>query len=203
VNFINNIKRIWIVFLAFILFTPIVYAAESASINFSINIPPYMEIQTVTNSVLTAHITDDTGNLYSPLQSRFKIISNQVDDQTLYLKANTITDNGYESALFERGGVVYIAFSNIEKKPTSEALANCKYGARAKESPGVVAYPIIGIYGAKSKYKAEKNKYELYVKNGVTDILVNVGQNVLKSSFASNDPKGFYQATLSITEADI
>ena len=202
-KFINNIKKIWIVFLAFILFTPFVYAAERASIEFSIDIPPYMEIQTITNSVLTAHITDDTGNLYSPLQSRFKIISNHSEEQTLYLKANTITENGYENAFFQRGNIVYVAFSNIEKKPTSEALANCKNGARAKESPGVVAYPIIGIYGAKNKFKAEKNKYELYVNNGVTDILVNVGQNVLKSSFASNDPKGFYQATLSITEADI
>ena len=29
------------------------------------------------------------------------------------------------------------------------------------------------------------------------------GQNVLKTSFGKNDPNGFYQATLFLTESDI
>ena len=39
--------------------------------------------------------------------------------------------------------------------------------------------------------------------NGVTDISVNVGSNVLRNSFDKNDPRGFYQATLSLTESEI
>ena len=40
-------------------------------------------------------------------------------------------------------------------------------------------------------------------KSGATYVTVNVGSNVNKTSTGSNDPKGFYQAILSLTEADI
>ena len=177
--------------------------AQGASIDFSFTIDPYMQIQTLTNPVLIANITDKTGNLYTPLFSKFRVISNSGDTKTLYLKANTITEHGNESAIFSANGRVYIAFSNVKARPTSQSLANCKYGAHPNESPGVVAYPITSILGAKTKYIHNGGKYEVYVGNGTTDITVNVGSQVLRSSFGPNDPKGFYQATLSLTEADI
>ena len=105
--------------------------------------------------------------------------------------------------MFYMNGRVYVAFSNILLQPKSEALLNCKLGAAPHESPGVVAYPIMSIVGVKHKYNKSKDKYEIYVGNGTTDISVNIGTQVLKNSFAENDPKGFYQATLLLTEADI
>ena len=178
-------------------------SAEEASINFSIDVSEYLQIDTITSPVLTANITDRTGNLYSPLFSKFRVITNCKDSKTLYLKANTITDNGNEEAMFEMGGRVYIAFANMTHKPKSQSLANCKLGGQPKDSPGIVAYPVNSILGADSRYMPGKGKYESYVKNGVTYITVNIGSNVLRSSFASNDPRGFYQATLSLTESDI
>lgn len=59
------------------------------------------------------------------------------------------------------------------------------------------------VSGAKSKFNKSKNKYEVTVENGTTYVNINIGSNVLRTSFASNDPKGFYQAVLSLTEADI
>ena len=176
---------------------------KRAGVNFSISLPAYLQISTVTNSVLTANITDETGNLYAPLQSRFKVISNSGGKQTLYLRASTVTQNGQESAIFEYGGRVYVAFAHVASKPTAQSLANCKLGAGSKESPRVVAYPITSIIGAEHRYKRAVEGYEVYVGNGVTDISVNIGSNVLINSFDKNDPKGFYQATLSLTEADI
>lgn len=178
-------------------------SAEEASMTFSIDVQEYLQIDTVTSPVLTANITDRTGNLYTPLFSKFRVITNCKDTKTLYLKANTLTQNGNEEAMFEMGGRVYIAFANLAHKPKSQSLANCKMGTHPKDSPGVVAYPVNSILGAESKYIHGKGKYEIYVKNGTTYITVNVGSNVLRSSFASNDPKGFYQATLSLTESDI
>ena len=177
--------------------------AESASMDFCVTIPAYMQIQTITSSVLTANITDRTGNLYAPLSSRFRVISNSADTKTLYLKANTLTDAGNEEAMFEYNGRVYVAFANLAIKPKSQALANCMLGTHPKESPGIVAYPVDSIYGAKYKYLRGRGRYEVYVPNGTTDVVVNIGSNVLRNSFAPNDPKGFYQATLSLTEADI
>lgn len=195
------IKVLAVIFSLFLNFNPVF--AESASIEFSINVPSYLQIQTVTSPVLTANITDNTGNLYAPLQSRFKVISNSSETKTLYLRANTVTENGQEEAMFEYGGRVYIAFANLENRPKTTALANCKLNSRPKDSPGVVAYPITSILGAEHKYLRGKGKYEVFVGGGTTNVTVNVGSNVLKNSFASNDPKGFYQATLSLTEADI
>ena len=181
------------------------FAEESkqASLQFSINIPKYLQIDTVTSAVLTANITDKTGNLYAPLSSRFRVVSNSEETEKLYLKAEAITDNGYELAMFKYGGRVYIAFTNVIHKPTSQALANCKMGSMPKDSPGVVAYPVNSIIGVKSKFRPDLEKYELDIENGVTTIDVNIGSHVLKNSFDKNDPLGFYQATLSITEADI
>lgn len=177
--------------------------SEEASMDYVINVGSYLQIDTITSPVLTANITDKTGNLYTPLFSKFRVISNSRDTKTLYLKANTITDCGNEEAMFEMNGRVYIAFANLEKTPKTQALANCKLGTHPKESPGIVAYPVTSILGADSKYLHGRGKYEVYVKNGTTFITVNIGSNVLRNSFASNDPKGFYQATLSLTEADI
>ena len=201
---IFNIKTL--IILALLLFNiNIAQANESkqASVNFSISLPSYIQITSVTSPVLTVNITDDTGNLYAPIQSKFRVISNSNETQTLYLKANTVTQNGQESAMFSYGGRTYIAFAHVEKKPTAQSLANCKLGAVRNESPGIVAYPITSILGAKHKYQRAIDGYELFVEGGVTDIVVNVGSNVLINSFDKNDPKGFYQATLTLTEADI
>ena len=177
--------------------------AESASADMSFNIQEYVKIEPVTSPVLTANITDNTGNLYSPLSVRFKVITNSTEKKTLYLKSNTVTDGGFEESMFEMGGQIYIAFANIAKIPKSQSLTNCKLGGFPKDSPGIVAYPVTSITGAGSKFLKGKNKYEVYAENGTTFVTVHVGSNVLPSSFASNDPKGFYQAVLSLTEADI
>ena len=177
--------------------------AEEARVNFSITLSEYLKIETVTSPVLVANITDDTGNLYAPLSTRFRVISNNTEEKPLYLKAEAITENGNESAMFEHGGRVYVAFTNVTKAPRSEALYNCKIGAHPKFSPGVVAYPVTSIVGTKSKYQHGKGNYKVFVGNGETNILVNIGSHVLRNSFDKNDPFGFYQATLSLTESDI
>ena len=46
-------------------------------------------------------------------------------------------------------------------------------------------------------------KYEMDINKGITYIDVNIGSNVLKTSFAANDRRGCYQAILSLTESDI
>ncbi|MCQ2740015.1 MAG: hypothetical protein MJ237_07300 [bacterium] len=177
--------------------------AESASIQYQIQIPSYMQITPTTSPVLTAYVSDKTGNLKMPLRSTFRVISNCQEKQTLYLKANAVTANGMESAMFMRGNRVYIAFARLAQLPTSNALANCKMGGNPADSPGVVAYPINSVRGAENKYNSAKGKYEVFVENGITDISVDIGTNVLLDSFSSNDPKGYYQAILSLTETDI
>ena len=169
--------------------------AESASADFSILLPEFVKVESVLSPVLIANITDRTGNLYAPLCSKFKVITNSS------LKANTVTDAGQENAMFEQGGQVYIAFANLAKIPKSQALANCKMGSLPKDSPGIVAYPVTSVTGAENKYV--RDKYEVFVKNGTSYVTVNIGSNVLKNSFAANDSKGFYQTILSLTEADI
>ena len=177
--------------------------AKEASMDFELEFPEFLRIQTVTSPVLIANITDKTGNLYAPLSSRFKVISNSSKTKTLYLKSTSITENGNEESMFEMGGRVYIAFTNMSTKPRSEALANCKMGTHPKYSCGVVAYPVTSIIGAKNQYQHGEGKYKIYIENGTTDILVNIGSHVLRNSFDTNDPKGFYQATLSLTESEI
>lgn len=177
--------------------------AQEARMDFEVFLPEILKIETVTSAVLTANITDKTGNLYAPISSRFKVISNCNETKTLYLKSNSITENGNEESMFEMGGQVYVAFTNVSEKPRSEALANCKMGTHPKYSPGVVAYPITSIIGAKTQYMHGQGKYKVYINNGKTDILVNIGSHVLRNSFDKNDPHGFYQATLSLTESEI
>ena len=171
--------------------------------DFNLEFPEFLKIQTVTSPVLIANITDKTGNLYSPISSKFRVISNSSNTRILYLKSEALTENGNEQSMFEMGGQVYIAFTNINNRPRGEALANCKMGTHPKYSPGVVAYPVTSILGAKNQYQHGEGRYKIFINNGTTDILVNVGSNVLRNSFDKNDPKGFYQATLSLTESDI
>ncbi|MCQ2743708.1 MAG: hypothetical protein MJ230_02785 [bacterium] len=175
----------------------------SANAQLSFTIASYTHISPVTSPVLTAHITDKTGNLYAPLSTTFRVITNSSENKKLYLKANVLTRNGYEEAMFEQGGQVYIAFANLKNMPNSAALAGCKSGVPA-DSPGIVAYPVTSITGTEGKkYINGKNKYELEIKGGTSYVTVNVGSSVLPSSFGSNDPRGYYQAVLSLTEADI
>lgn len=198
------IKKLFTSIVIFLMNLSCVFAANnSASADFSLTIAPYVNITPVTSPVLTAHITNRTGNLYAPLSTTFKVITNKPESTKLYLKANTITQGGYEEAMFKQGGQVYIAFSNLANPPKSQSLLNCKVGSLPKDSPGVVAYPVTSITGADTRYLNNKNKYEVTVKGGTEFVTVNIGQNVLKNSFAGNDPKGFYQAVLSLTEADI
>lgn len=187
----------------FVLFNITTCFAEKASIIYSLEFSPYLQINTVTSPVLVANITDKTGNLYTSLYSKFKVISNSREKTSLYLKANALTENGNEEAMFEMGGKVYIAFANLKDKPKSQSLANCKLGTHPKDSPGIVAYPVDSILGAEHKYLRGKNKYEILIENGTSYITVNIGSNVLPNSFSTNDPKGFYQATLVLTESDI
>lgn len=177
--------------------------AEEAAMEFQFVLPEYLRIQTVTSAILTANITDKTGNLHAPLASKFRVISNSAQTKNLYLKSESLTENGYEPSMFSLGGQVYIAFTNVNKHPRSEALANCKMSTHPKYSAGVVAYPVASVVGAKTQYQPDKNNYKVFVDNGVTDIVVNIGSNVLKNSFDKNDPKGFYQAMLSLTESEI
>lgn len=178
-------------------------ASNTTSSDFSITLPAFVKVESISSPVLVANITDRTGNLRAPLSSTFRVISNGAETKTLYLNAHTVTQGGYEPAMFEQGGRVYIAFANLAKMPQSQALANCKIGGMPKDSPGIVAFPVDTISGAKYKYLSSKNKYEVYAENGTTYVTVRIGQNVLRSSFAANDPRGFYQAVLSLTEADI
>lgn len=197
-------KKIFTLIFAFLLATVSAKAASNtASADFSFTLGEYVKIEPLTSPVLIANITDRTGNLHSPLSTQFRVITNSAEKKHLYLKSNVVTQGGYEESMFEQGGRVYIAFANIAKIPSSQALANCKIGSAPKDSPGIVAYPVISLRGAESRFLNGKNKYELSVENGTSYITVNVGSNVLRNSFASNDPRGFYQAILSLTEADI
>ena len=88
---------------------------NSQSVDFTFSLDEFLKIETVENAILTANITDRTGNLYAPLVSRFKVISNCDERKTLYLRASTITESGKEEAMFDLGGIVYVAFANLAK----------------------------------------------------------------------------------------
>lgn len=199
-----NFQKIYIVlFLALATIMPSFAASPTAQADMALEFKDFLKIQTVTSNVLTANITDKTGNLYAPLSSRFKVISNSGHTQTLFLRAEALTESGNEPAMFDVGGRVYIAFTNVNNKPKNSDLENCKMGTDPKYSPGVVAYPITSIIGVKNQYQRNEGKYKIFINNGTTDISVNIGSHVLRNSFSSNDPQGFYQATLSLTESDI
>ena len=180
------------------------YATENlATSTFSVTIDELVRIEPMTSPVLIANITDRTGRLHSPLTTKFRVISNSNKEKVLYLKSNVVTEGGYEDSMFEQGGRVYVAFANLAKLPKSSSLVNCKVGTSAEDSPGIVAYPITSIIGTEANFNKSKSKYEIPITNGTTYITVNIGTNVLKTSFGTNDPNGFYQAILSLTEADI
>lgn len=178
-------------------------ASDMAQANLSFVLAPFTSIRPITSPVLTANITNRTGNLHMPLSAQFRVTTNSREEKTLYLRSNVMTDGGYEESMFMQGGQVYVAFANLKKPPQSYALANCKMGGMPDDSPGVVAYPVTAITGAKHKFVPGINKYEVYIGNGTTDVTVNIGTNVLRNSFGKNDPRGFYQAVLSLTETDI
>ena len=164
---------------------------------------PYLKMEPASSPVLIANITDRSGNLNIPLSTTFRVTTNSTETKKLYLKSNTVTDGGYEESMFERDGVVYIAFGNLTKIPTSQSLMNCKNAPQPKNSPRIVAYPVIAISGAEYSFNKSINKYEINIENGTTYINVLVGATILPSSFGRKDSKGLYQAVLSLTEADI
>lgn len=178
-------------------------AGNSASADMSFVIPEFIQIRPVTSPVLTANVKDETGNMQGPLLAEFSVISNSPETKTLYLKSTALTEAGYEDSMFYYNGMAYIAFANVSKIPASRALNNCKNSSVSINSPGVVAYPVVSIKGAVSNFNSSKNKFEIAAPPGKSQVKVLIGQNVHGSSFASNDPKGFYQAVLSLTEADI
>jgi hypothetical protein len=199
------IKKILGVCALFCLSLSNVFAQSSvATSDLSVNLPDYVSIRPITSPVLTVHITDRTGNLYVPIGTQFKVVSNSPDTKKLYLKATVRTESGYESAMFQQNGRVYVAFASLKKIPTSQSLSNCKIGVAPEDSPGIVAYPVTSVNGGKNtKYINGGDKYEIQVGNGTSYINVNMGQQVLYSSFSKNDPKGCYQAILSLTDTDI
>lgn len=177
-------------------------ATGCASSEMSFIMPEYLKVESVTSPVLIANITDRTGNLHAPLSSRFKVISNSGETKRLYLRSSVNVEGGREDSMFQQGGQIYIAFANVSRIPTVQALNNCKMGSSPKDSPGIVAYPVTSITGAKGRY-IRGGKYEMDINKGITYIDVNIGSNVLKTSFAANDRRGCYQAILSLTESDI
>jgi len=201
----NILKKVFVVFGAILVSSLAAFSVENHTITneFVIPVPEYMNITPITSPVLTANITNRTGNLYAPLSTTFRVATNTTQTKTLYLQANVTTQGGYESSMFEQGGQIYVAFANIMKMPTSTALSNCKMGSLPEDSPGVVAYPVTSVTGAENKFLNSRGKYEVYVDNGITSVTINIGSNVLQNSFGKNDPRGFYQAVLSLTEADI
>ena len=200
----NILKRALVMLLIMIVgIIPVMAENHEISTEFTIQVPDYMRITPITSPILTANITNRTGNLHAPLSTRFRVATNTTQPKTLFLQAHVTTQGGYESAMFEQGGQVYVAFANLFKIPTSTALSNCKIGSLPDDSPGVVAYPVTSVLGADHKFIRGKGKYEVYIKNGITDVTVNIGSTILQNSFGKNDPRGFYQAVLSLTEADI
>ena len=89
-------KKILLSFLVLISSTLASFAdGNSASAVFNVTIPRFVKVEAISSPVLTANITDRTGNLYTPLSTTFKVISNSAEKTTLYLKANTVTDGGF------------------------------------------------------------------------------------------------------------
>mgnify|MGYP003336940209 CR=1 FL=1 len=87
--------------------------SNTASETYSFTLGEYMKIEPVTSPVLIANIVDRTGNLYMPLMTQFRVLSNSGEQKKLYLKAEVNVEGGRESAMFSQGGNVYIAFTNL------------------------------------------------------------------------------------------
>jgi hypothetical protein len=198
------VKKIFVASMLLIFnITTVLAQSTCASSDLSVQLPAFASVQAETSPTLTVHVTDKTGYLYTPIGARFKVVSNTADAQNLYLKATVRTQNGYEDAMFEQNGRIYIAFSSLRKIPSTQSLSNCRIGGTPNESPGIVAYPVDSVRGGLSaRYLHGKSKYEIQVGNGTSYINVDIGRQVLLNSFGSNDPKGFYQATLTLTDID-
>lgn len=184
-------------FILFVIFSTIPTLAQSASVELNIIIQEYLSIQ-CPNQTLIANVRNDNGALDQPISTRFRVITNTNNTKTLYLKSTTITEDGVYNSMFNINGVTYLAFGNISNQPKHRELINCINGMDGKN---VIAYPITFINGA--KYKYINSKYEVYIENGIADLVVVVGTNPLFSSFTKNDTKGFYQTTLHLTETDL
>ena len=174
--------------------------ASQVETNFQVQVPRYLKITPITSPILVAHVQDSSGNLFTPLSTKFRVVTNELNT-TLYLTARVSTESGEENAFFAQGNQVYLAFSSMENIPTSQALSGCKCG---NESKGVIAYPVLSILGAQSRFIPSKEKFEVLLQeNGTYNIDVIIGANVLRGSFDNKDGKGFYKAIISLTETDI
>ena len=188
--------------LALLLGSNITFGAQNQiNTEFQIHIPKFLSIKPITSPVLYANITNRTGNLYSPLSATFRVVTNTQELETLYLSGKVDTLSGKEDGFFELGGQVYLAFTYVSGMVEHSDLVRCKIGE--KESKGVVAYPVLYVNGADSKFIPSKDKYEINVGNGVHNITVYIGSNVLWSSFDLLDKNGLYKAEITLTEADI
>lgn len=165
--------------------------SNSASVEFSIVIPAFLNITPLTNTTLIAHVQN--GVVTNPLRVKYRVVSN-IPETTLYLTSKSMVDGGLEHSMFECGGRVYIAFSSVFHPASYQNLNEAKINLKA---PNVLILPINNISGAESKFKYDK--YEIYIKNGTYYIDVNVGM----APPVRANVNGMYQATLYLTETEI
>lgn len=165
-------------------------ATNSASADFYITIPAYTSIQPLTSTVLSANLRNDY--VMNPLHVRYKVVTN-IPETTLYLTAKSMTSDGYETSMFEQGGRGYIALTSISNQASLQNLTEAKYNLKA---PNTLVLPIISVTGAENRIRRER--YEVYIKNGVYYIDVNVG---LTPPIRGNK-NGVYQATIYLTETE-
>lgn len=165
--------------------------SNTASVTFSVTIPQYLNITPLTNTTLVAHVQN--GLVTNPLQVKYKVVSN-IPESTLYLTSKSMVDGGLEHSMFECGGRVYIAFPSVFNHASLQNLTEAKINLQA---PNILVLPITSVSGADSRFKGDK--YEVYIKNGIYYININVG---LTPPLRSN-ATGIYQATLYLTETEI
>ena len=81
-----NISKFKILLLVFLLNIGLAFgASNSVTTDLSFNLAEYIKIESVTSPVLVANITDNTGNLYQPISSKFKVITNTYRPKYIYL----------------------------------------------------------------------------------------------------------------------
>lgn len=170
----------------------IVFAASNcATTDFSITIPAYTSIQPLTSTILTANLRNDY--VTNPLHVKYKVVTN-VPENTLYLTTKSLADGGYEHSMFEYGGREYIALTSVFNQASLQNLTEAKYNLKA---PNVLILPVVSVTGAEHKFR--RDKYEIYIKNGIYYIDMNVG---LVAPIRGNKD-GMYQATVYLTETEI
>lgn len=165
------------------------YAAESVSTTLSVTIPPFLSIKPLTSTVLTAHVRDQ--KVQNPLYVKYKVVSN-IPETTIFLTACSLVEGNLEHSMFQNGQV-YVAFSNINQKATLQDMSNAKIALNA---PNILVLPILNVSGAEHKFLHDR--YELYIKNGIYNIDVNIGLNSPRRS-----ADGIYQATMFLTKVEI